>query len=77
MFKVISLQRRTEAHDIEAQLNALRELQMQPAFIAGRQAGRTKNKQSGLWTDNYMTWYQRVIAAFKRFCRVRLVRREC
>lgn len=77
MFKVISLQRRTEAHDIEAQLNALRALQMQPAFIAGRQAGRKKNNQSELWTENYMTWYQRIIAGFKRFCRLRFVRREC
>jgi hypothetical protein len=55
---------------IDAQLNALRELQMQPAFIAGRQAVRNKDRQSGLWTQNYMSWCHRIIEIFKSFCRM-------
>lgn len=76
MYKINSLQRRTDAHDIDAQLNALRELQMQPAFIAGRQAVRNKKRQSGLWTQNYTSWYHRIIAGFKNFCRMRFLRRD-
>jgi len=76
MYKINCLQRRTEAHDIDAQLNALRELQMQPAFIAGRQAVRNKDRQSGLWTQNYMSWCHRIIEIFKSFCRMMFLRRD-
>jgi hypothetical protein len=75
MIKVISLQRRTEAHDIEAQLNALRELQMQPAFIAGRQARRKKDIHPRLWANIFKTGFRGIIAAFKKIYRMKCIER--
>jgi hypothetical protein len=76
MFQVNSLQRRTEADDIEAQLNALRKLQMQHAFIAGRQAYRKKDIHPRLWTDIFITGFRRILEIFKRIYCIKWIYRE-
>lgn len=62
-----TLIRRTEPDDIEAQIKALKHLQMQPAFMAGRKPVRKKkDDQSWSWVRSVKAGIGKLVAQFRK-----------
>jgi hypothetical protein len=61
-----TLIRRTEPDDIEEQIKALKHLQMQPAFMAGRLAGKKKNNLPGSWARSLITGIGKLVARLRK-----------